>query len=68
MYEVYADQTGLYRWRFRAPSGDVLAQSGRGFQTRATTCRAVGEFKEAAVNPGETQGCERYPDERPVAQ
>lgn len=68
MYEVYADQTGLYRWRFRTPSGDVLAQSGRVFQTRATTCRTVREFKEATKDSGATRGCERYPDEPPAAR
>ena len=66
MYEVYADQTGLYRWRFRAPDGEVLAVSGRGFRTRALACRAGHEFQRVATGSGEIRGCERYPDERRI--
>jgi uncharacterized protein YegP (UPF0339 family) len=66
VYEVYPDQTGLYRWRFQAASGEALAHSGRGYNTRAVACRAVEEFRSAS--PGETRGCEHQPSLLQVAR
>jgi uncharacterized protein YegP (UPF0339 family) len=56
-YEVSPDQTGLYRWRFRATGGEVIALSAQGFVTRPSACRALEDFRAAARNPGETRGC-----------
>jgi len=37
VFEVYRDSSGLYRWRLRDPSGEVLARSPQAY-SRKTEC------------------------------
>jgi uncharacterized protein YegP (UPF0339 family) len=57
MFEVFADSTGAYRWRFRLPAGHVLALSGGSYLNRSLACQALQEFRTAARGAGPASGC-----------
>jgi uncharacterized protein YegP (UPF0339 family) len=45
MFEVYQDDAGEFRWRFRNPhNGKLQASSGEAFASRANAERAVNDF------------------------
>jgi uncharacterized protein len=46
-FEIYRDESGEYRWRFRADNNEVLA-SGEGYSSREGCEHAVQLIKEQA--------------------
>lgn len=40
-FDVYQDAARLWRWRFIAPNGRIMADSGEGYSTRAKAWRAA---------------------------
>ena len=49
-FEVYADQSGKYRWRFVVGNGQTVATSGEAFASKGNAKRAVEEFKRQVEN------------------
>lgn len=44
--DVYRDRRGKYRWRFRAPNGNVMADSGQGYARRSQARAAFRRMRE----------------------
>ena len=40
-FEIYQDRQGQFRWRLRAPNGQIIADSGEGYATRSNAKRAA---------------------------
>jgi HTH-type transcriptional regulator/antitoxin HipB len=40
-FEIYREGSGSYRWRLKAPNGEVLATSASAYSTKATAERAA---------------------------
>ncbi|MBX0286935.1 YegP family protein [Halomicroarcula sp. F28] len=47
-FEVYADKAGRYRWRLLHRNGEILGDSGEGYDTRAAARRAANEVRTVA--------------------
>ena len=47
-FEVYEDSAGEYRWRGIAGNGEVIADSGEGYATKANAERARDRAVELA--------------------
>jgi uncharacterized protein YegP (UPF0339 family) len=47
-FEIYKDGTGAFRWRLRAPNGQVVATSGQGYKAKADCQRGVELIKKEA--------------------
>ncbi|HEY0026334.1 MAG TPA: DUF1508 domain-containing protein [Allosphingosinicella sp.] len=48
-YEVFQDSTGAWRWLLRAAGGEVLAASGRSFDSRDALEEALTELRAALL-------------------
>lgn len=48
--EVYEDAAGEWRWRATAPNGDIEADSGEGFATRAAALRSAARTRTVFAN------------------
>ena len=48
-FEIYRDAKGEYRWRFVAPNGRIMADSGEGYKTKEALCRSLESFREHMV-------------------
>ena len=46
---VYRDHAGEYRWRFIAPNGQIIADAGEGYSSRANAIRAARRLKLIAA-------------------
>jgi uncharacterized protein len=46
-FEIYRDEDGEYRWRFRADNNEVVA-SGEGYDSKDGCAQAVELIKEQA--------------------
>ena len=46
-FEIYRDERGEYRWRFRADNNEIVA-SGEGYRSRDDCDHAVQLIKEQA--------------------
>ena len=46
-FEIYQDESGEYRWRFRADNNEVVA-SGEGYRSREACEQAVQLIKDQA--------------------
>jgi uncharacterized protein YegP (UPF0339 family) len=40
-FQVYRDRAGEFRWRLVAPNGNIIADSGEGYETRYNAKRAA---------------------------
>jgi uncharacterized protein YegP (UPF0339 family) len=40
-FQIYRDRAGEYRWRLVAPNGDIIADSGEGYESRYNAKRAA---------------------------
>jgi len=59
--EVYRDKAGEHRWRYKAANGQVLAESGEGYQNVTDLMRSLGivthrqptiiETKDVVIGP-----------------
>ena len=53
--EVYQDAAGEWRWRVKAPNGEIIADSGEGYTRREDAERAMERvFGESANEPQST--------------
>lgn len=48
-FEIHSDGSGLYRWRLKAPNGEILATSANSYSTKAAAERAA-QFVAAAAS------------------
>jgi len=46
---IYRDHAGQFRWRFIAPNGHLIGDSGEGYATRANAIRAARRLKVIAA-------------------
>ena len=49
-FEVYKDKKGEYRFRFIAPNGKTMADSGEGYKSKQACFDAIDSIKEHVVN------------------
>ena len=53
-FELYKDKAGEYRWRLRHSNGEILADSGEGYTTKANALNGIESVKkncrEAAIS------------------
>jgi len=61
-FEVYADRAGRYRWRLLHRNGEILGDSGEGYDTRAAARRAANEVRTVAPDADVDDGFEVYED------
>jgi uncharacterized protein YegP (UPF0339 family) len=54
-FEIYRDEEGEYRWRFRADNNEVVA-SGEGYGSRDDCEHAVQLIKDQAPQAQVTEG------------
>lgn len=47
-FEVYRDSSNYWRWRFVAPNGKVLADSGQGYSRRIDALKGILSVRGAA--------------------
>ena len=47
-FEVYRDRKNEYRWRFTSSNGNIIADSGEGYTTRAACDRGIEIVKTQA--------------------
>lgn len=40
-FHIYRDRALQYRWRLKAPNGQIIADSGEGYATRSNARRAA---------------------------
>lgn len=46
--ELYADKKGEYRWRLRHQNGNIIADSGEGYKTKASALNGIESVKTNA--------------------
>ncbi|WP_284011053.1 YegP family protein [Haloarcula pelagica] len=61
-FEVYPDAAGEFRWRLLHRNGNVLADSGEGYTTRASARRAAERVQKRAPAAAVDDGFEVYED------
>lgn len=47
-FELYIDKAGEYRWRLRHQNGQIIADSGEGYTTKANAVNGIESVKENA--------------------
>ena len=47
-FELYEDAAGEYRWRLRHQNGNIIADSGEGYTTKANALNGIESVKENA--------------------
>ena len=47
---IYRDRAGQFRWRFIAPNGHMVADSGEGYVTRSNAVRAARRMRVIATD------------------
>ena len=52
-FEIYRDEGGQYRWRFRADNNEIVA-AGEGYRSRDDCENAIQLIKEQAPQAGVT--------------
>ena len=45
-FELYTDKAGEYRWRLRHQNGNIIADSGEGYTTKASAINGIESVKE----------------------
>jgi len=48
-FEVYKDRESKIRWRFWAPNGRIMADSGQGYSTKQACIHGINELCQQAV-------------------
>jgi uncharacterized protein YegP (UPF0339 family) len=46
MFERYKDGSNMWRWRFRATNGKIMADSAEGYASKANLMRALDRYIE----------------------
>ena len=47
-FELYKDEAGEYRWRFRADNGEIIADSGEGYVNKSDCKHGIELVKQQA--------------------
>ena len=47
-FELYKDKAGEFRWRLRHENGQIIADSGEGYTTKANAKNGIQSVKENA--------------------
>ncbi len=47
-FEIYKDKSGEFRWRLVHTNGQVIANSGEGYKTKASVTNGIKSVKENA--------------------
>ena len=47
-FELYEDKAGEYRWRLRHQNGNIIADSGEGYTSKANATNGIESVKENA--------------------
>ena len=47
-FEIFKDQRGEYRFRLKAPNGQIIAVSGEGFTTKQSCLGGIESVKKYA--------------------
>ena len=47
-FELYQDRAGEFRWRLRHENGQIIADSGEGYTTKANAINGIESVKENA--------------------
>ena len=47
-FELYKDRAEEYRWRLRHENGQIIADSGEGYTTKANAMNGIESVKENA--------------------
>lgn len=47
-FELYQDKKGEYRWRLIAPNGQMIANGGEGYTTKANCKKGIESVKKNA--------------------
>lgn len=50
-YQIYTDARGEYRWRLKAANGNILADSGEGYTTKANCQNGINSVKASSGSP-----------------
>ena len=45
-FELYKDKKGEFRWRLRHTNGNIIADSGEGYTTKAAAVNGIDSVKE----------------------
>jgi uncharacterized protein YegP (UPF0339 family) len=45
-FELYKDRAGEYRWRLRHQNGNIIADSGEGYNTKAGAINGIESVKD----------------------
>ena len=48
-FELYEDKAGEYRWRLRHQNGNIIADSGEGYTSKANAINGIESVKENAA-------------------
>lgn len=49
-FELYQDRAGEYRWRLRHQNGNIIADSGEGYSSKANAENGIQSVKENAAS------------------
>lgn len=49
-FEVFRDNAGEWRWRLVAGNGNIIADSGEGYQSKQGVQRGIDSVKRSAAN------------------
>ena len=50
-FHIYTDAKGEYRWRLKAANGNIVADSGEGYTTKANCLNGINAVKGAGSAP-----------------
>jgi uncharacterized protein len=45
-FEVYKDKAGEFRWKLTHTNGQIIANSGEGYSTKANAIKGINSLKE----------------------
>ena len=47
-FEIYKDSAGKFRWRLKAPNGEIIASSGEGYESKDSCRNGIQSVKTNA--------------------
>lgn len=50
VFEIYQDAADEWRWRLKAPNGNIIATSGEGYNSKQGVKRGIESVKSNAQN------------------
>jgi len=70
-FELFKDKAGEYRWRLRHQNGNIIADSGEGYVSKANALNGIESVKknsvEANINDMTPQAAPQEPAAQPAA-